>query len=204
MRLIRMFGLAVLAALVATAFAGATSASANFPTQLCTEHVSLECPYGSETSGVHQVLATGTVGKLLGALVTILCLNFLVIAAPLSLGTPQEVHGIEMSFTGCGSSTSHNNCTVTTEEQPLFSLLKTGLDEGSLTALSGSFRIQCSNLGIDCKDHTAGSLFASSGGHLTANKTPIIAELKVGAGFCPVKGELDGLLETLEPTYVLE
>jgi hypothetical protein len=163
--------------------------------------VDLECADGAESTSVHQVLATGTVGKLLNSLVTILCLGVLVEADPLALGSPQEVHTLSSAYTGCGSSSTHSNCTVTVEEEPLALLLKTGLDSGSLTVDSGRTRLQCSNLGVDCKYDAAGTLFAVSAGHLTASKTTT-TELG-GKFFCPDKGELDGLLETLVPSYIL-
>lgn len=219
MKLIKMLSLIAIGVAAAMAFIGATSASATFPTQLCTEHVELECQDGAATTSVHQVLATGTVGKLLSSLVTVLCLGVLAeagigrfvswgeiggikyIYGSAELDDPQTVQFTYLSFTGCGTGSTHNNCTVTTEELSVADLLKTGLDSGSLTLLNGRIRLECPNLGIDCKYDTAGSLFAASAGHLTVSKTPI-TELG-GKFFCPDKGELDGLLETLVPAYIL-
>jgi hypothetical protein len=149
-----------------------------------------------------MVLASGTVGKLLSSLVNILCLDILIETTPLELGNPQSIHTESFAFTGCGSGSAHNNCTVTTEETPLTDLLKLGLDIGSLTATSGRVRLTCSNLGVDCKYDLAGTLFTVGDQHLTANKTPI-TELG-GKFFCPDKGELDGLFEGLAEVYVLE
>jgi len=198
-----MFSLAALAAVAAMALVGATSASAATPTQLCTTHTSLASCAAASTA-VHQVLATGEVGKLLSSLVNVLCLNVLAESAPLALGNPQNVHTTASSYTGCGTSSTHNNCLVTVEEQPLGTLLKTGLDEGSLTLSSGRVRLQCSNLGIDCKYDNQTTLFEVGATHLTAFETPTI-ELG-GKFFCPDEGKLDGLLETLAatPAFVLE
>ncbi|HEX6754134.1 MAG TPA: hypothetical protein VF093_11175, partial [Solirubrobacterales bacterium] len=132
-RLIKMFGLAALAAVAAMAFVGATSASAT-TTQLCKVHdVSvppelteeqeeefleevagerLVCPEDEEVTSVHQVLAAGTVGELL-AVIDVLCLGFLVEATALGLGNPQQIHATSQTFTGCGTGSAHNNCTVT-------------------------------------------------------------------------------------------
>ncbi len=197
MRLVKMFGLATLMAVAAMALLGAASASAT-NTQLCTAHTGLTCVSGA--TSIHAVLATGTVGKLLSSPVTVLCLGVLVEATPLAEGSPQAIHTLEMSYTGCGTNSAHNNCTVTVEEQPLADLLKTGLDEGSLTATSGRTRLQCSSLGIDCKYDLEGALFSIGAQHLTANEATI-TELG-GKLLCPDEGFLDGLLESLSATYI--
>ncbi len=202
-----MFGLAALAAVAAMAFVGATTASAETDTALCTEHneeTGLLCPKGSEATLSHLTLLEGTVGKLLSSLVTVLCLGVLIEATPLALGNPQEVHTLESAYTGCGTGSAHNNCTVTVEEEPLGSLLKTGLDEGSLSVLSGRVRLVCSSPSINCVYDTAGSLFSAGAGMLTAEKTPT-KELG-GKLICPNEGKLDGLLLDLpdDETYILE
>ncbi|HEY5709745.1 MAG TPA: hypothetical protein VIS51_10145, partial [Solirubrobacterales bacterium] len=190
MRLIKMFGLAALAAVAAMAFVGATSASAG-PTLICSNHHELLCLPGGHVASIHQVLAEGSIGKLL-ATINVLCLGFLVEATALGLGSPQSIHATSQTFTGCGTGSAHSNCTVTVQEQPLSNLLKTGLDEGVLTATSGRTRLQCSNLGIDCVYDLEGIEFAVGGGHLTANETPT-NELG-GKFFCPDEGLLDALL----------
>jgi hypothetical protein len=147
-----------------------------------------------------MVLASGTVGKLLGA-TNVLCLNILIEATPLGLGNPQSIHTTSFTFTGCGTGAAHNNCTVETPEQPLANLLKTGLEEGVLTFTSGQQRTQCPNLGINCLYDGAGMEFTVGGQHLTAEETPV-TELG-GKFFCPDEGLVDGLFETLTDTYVL-
>jgi hypothetical protein len=196
-----MFGLAAVAAVAAMAFVGATSASAT-DTQLCTAHTGLTCGAGNAATSVHQVLKAGTVGELLGA-IDVLCLGFLVEATALGLGAPQAVHSLSQSFSGCGTGSGHSNCTVSipTGQQPLFHLLKTGLDAGVLTALSGQTRLVCSNIGLDCLYDAAGMEFEVGGGELVANET-VTTELG-GKFFCPDEGVLDATLETLTDTYVL-
>jgi len=200
-----MFGLAAFAAVAAMAFVGATSASANTSTQLCTAHTSLVCT-GTATTSVHQVLATGEVGKLLSSLATILCLTVLANAEPLGLGNPQSVHGTA-EYLNCGTNATHTNCTVEVTEQPLFNLLKIGLDEGSLTATNGLTHVVCTEVGffkikIDCVYNTTGILFKVGAQHLTALKTPV--NIVAGSFFCPENSTLDGLLKTLVNTFVLE
>jgi hypothetical protein len=202
MRLIRMFGLAALAAVAAMAFIGATSATAETSTQLCTQHGSLTCT-GTAATGVHGVLKTGTVGRLLAA-ISVLCLGFLLESSPLGLGNPQEVHSLSQSFTGCGTGSAHSNCTVSvpTGQQPLYDLLKIGLDYGVLYALSGQNRLQCPNLGLDCLYDLAGMEFEVGGGEVIAENTPT-TELG-GKFFCPDEGLLDAELEALTRPFVLE
>ncbi len=197
-----MFGLAAVSAVAAMAFVGATSASAEVDTQLCDAHTGLTCSDAS--SDVHMVLAPGTVGKLLSPIVTVLCLGVLVESSGTDvgeLGNPQQLDASAMSFTGCGTNASHNNCTVTVEELPDNDLLKLGLDEGSLEALTGETRLQGCGLNLNCLYDTEGLLFSVGAQHLTADKTPVT---ELGGKFlCPDEGKLDGLLETLEDRYVL-
>jgi len=204
MRLIKMFGLAAVAAVAAMAFIGATSASA-VSTQLCDEHTELNCKVGHAVATVHLVLATGTVGELL-ALIPVLCLGFLVEATAGALGpgaTRQTITSVTQTFSGCGTSSEHNNCTVTipTGQQPVYALLKTGLDAGTLTGISGQTKLVCKNIGLDCLYDIGGMSFSVGGGHLTASEAPT-TELG-GKFFCPEQGLLDALLKTSTTTKVL-
>jgi len=197
-----MFGLAAIAAVAAMAFVGANSASALVSTQLCKVNTTLVCGAGNAVTEVHQVLKTGTVGKLLAS-INVLCLEYLVRATPLGLGKPQVVHVLEQKFAACGTGSTHNNCTVSTPagQDPLFDLLKLGFDEGVLTATSGQTRLQCSNLGLDCLYDVAGMEFEVGGNELKAENTPTT---ELGGKFlCPNEGLLDAELKTLENAYVL-
>ncbi len=198
MRPIGKIGLGTVVAVVAIALASATFASAETSTRLCKVHTGLTCSGGNATTSVHMTLATGTVGKLLSNIVTVLCLNVLVESAGADVGAlakPQRLDATSMSFTGCGTTSAHSNCTVTVESFPDNTLLKLGLDEGSLEALNGSTRLQGCGLGLNCLYDTAGSLFSVGAQHLTAEDIPTV-ELG-GKFYCPDGGTLDGLLETL-------
>jgi hypothetical protein len=202
MRLIKMFGLTAIAAVAAMAFVGATSASAETSTQLCTTHTGLTCGAGNAVTSHHLVLASGTVGELLAA-VPVLCLGILLEATPLGLGNPQQIHSLNQVYSGCGTGSAHNNCAITVPagQQPLLNLLKTGLDEGTLTAVSGQVRLTCSNLGFDCLYDNEGMEFSVGNGHLTATETGT-TELG-GKFFCPTEGLLDGLFEALTDVFTL-
>ena len=210
-RLIKMFGLAAIAAVAAMAFVGATSASAEKPTALCKVHTGLTCALTDQWNHLNNgetihSLNVG-VGTLLSDIVDVLCLHVLTEALPLALGNPQNVHVTTLTILGCGTTSTHNNCTVTVETAPLSDLLKTGLDEGTLEGLNGQTRLQCSNIpligSIDCKYDATGLLFEVAANHLTANETPVT---EIGSKFfCPDNPTLDGLLETLpdKRAYVL-
>jgi len=88
---------------------------------------------------------------------------------------------------------------IPTGQQPVFGLLKTALDAGTLTATSGQTRLVCANLGLNCIYDLAGMEFAVGGGHFTANET-LVTDL--GSFICD-DGYLDALLETLTTTKVL-
>ena len=204
MRLVKLSILGALLAVASSALLGST-ASAN--TELCLGHEELACtngpvetPYGPvETT--HAVATTGTVVKLLGV-ITVLCLGALAEATALENGSPQELHATTLSFTGCGTGSSHNNCTVSIEELPSFDLLKTGLDEGTLTATNGQVRLVCSSLGLDCLYDTEGLEFSAGAQHITAEEVELT---ELGGKFlCPNESSLDSLLEPLESAYVLQ
>jgi len=202
MSIVKQFGLTALIALVAMAVVGATSALAT-STQLCKVHTSLTCEAGNAQTHVHNVLKAGTVYKILNSFLSILCLGALTESTPLGLATngPQVVHVLELTFSGCGTGSGHSNCTITTEEQPLAHLLKTGLDQGVLLFLSGRLRLVCSNIGINCVYDLEGMEFAAGANHLTAEETPT-TELG-GKFFCLNEGFWDFDLEGLLPTYIL-
>jgi len=199
-RLIKMLGLAAIAAMAAMALVGVTSASAT-STQLCTAHTGLTC--SSPASSIH--LVNEGVFRLLNELNPVLCLNVLIDATPLALGSPQSLHASSLALENCGTNSTHDNCEITVEELPLFNLLKTGLDEGSLTATNGQIYVICEQvlgwMTIECTFDSTGLLLAVAAGHATANQTPIT---EVGnSPLCPSQRRIDGLLKGLSAAYVL-
>jgi len=207
MKPMKMLGLAAIAAVAAMAFVGASSASATF-TQLCVRHdfaTGLVCPAGSARTDIHLTLAPGQESRLLSSVATILCLELLIKATALALAGPQQVHVLEKFAGGCGSDANHDNCEFIAEELPLSNLLKTGLDEGTLTATNGQLHLICEDVGgfidLDCKYNTTGVLYTVGAQHVTADKTKVT---EVGDKFiCPNTSTLDVLLKTLDPTFVL-
>ena len=212
MRLMKMFGLAALAAVVTMALVGTTSASAT-STVLCEVLEGLKCPAGKqiELEKIHLANSALPGGPgtpegtptLLNSTANVLCLTVLVEAETLDLGAPQLIHATSQKFENCGTNSTHSNCEVKTEELPLFHLLKIGEDEGSVLGLNGKVRVKCTIFGfikINCVYELNGLLFTAKGpqaskttyGDVDAKETP--AELVEGGGACPEISLLDGLL----------
>lgn len=200
MRLVKPSILGALLVIAASALVGPTAASAT-DTAVCNAHEGLACANEDLITETHSVAAAGTTVKLLSSLVDILCLSALVEATVLEYA-PLGLDATSLVLTGCGTGSNHNNCTATVEELPSFTVLKTGLDEGIVTATSGSVQVECPNLGLDCEYDIEGTEFSASSQHLTASEAPI-TELG-GKFFCPDEGTLDFLLESLESAYVLQ
>jgi hypothetical protein len=220
-RLIKILGLAAISALAAMAFLGASTASATNNTVLCLKGEKLICPEGEklENALIHMVLSSepgefGGVGKLLSSLATVLCLNVLVSAETLTLAVAPEkllIHQHSFEPTGCGTNSTHTNCTITTEEQSLFLLLNENTEVGegeelkvvehaTAEAMGGITHVVCTEVGIfkvkiDCKYAANGIKFLIHEGHLTAKETPV--KIIEGSFFCPEKSTVDGLLELL-------
>ncbi len=211
MRPIKMFGLAVLTALVAMAFVGASSATATGITALCKSNEKT-CAEGKLVNTFHLFNKEGTVINLLSEVASVLCLGALANTISLHVGIPQKINSETVTFSGCGTTVAHNNCTVEFKKVPTFTLLKTTENLGTLTAVNGELLFKCSALGIpkiDCTYDTADLKFDVEGalhqtgtgkGMVTAASEPL--EASTGP-LCPEKTPtLDFLLEPLEHTYV--
>jgi hypothetical protein len=200
MRLIKMFGLAAVAAVTAMAFVGATSASAA-DTQLCASHTTLTCnglvPIAPSMEQVGS-------GYLLGSGFHVKCDNFAGSGTPLALGSPQQIHIKTLSFTHCATN-QNDGCQVTVLELPLASLTKTGLDAGVFTTANGEVLIYCEDVlfafDAECRFDLTGVSLSAGAQHLTASKTPV-DELTENF-LCPDDSTLDGLLTLNLNSYIL-
>ncbi len=199
MRLVKMLGLAAIAAVVAMAFVGATSASA---TNLCNSHSAVTCEEGQEASSVSMV--NEGVGTLLTDLVNVLCLTISASGTPLA--DSQTIHISSLSFTNCGTKATHENCKVSVlGDLPLVNLFNTGLDAGTIVGTDGEILVNCDNIdifGIDihCVYDGTGLEFPVGNQHLTADNTQVD---KISGSLCSEESYLDGLLETTANRYVL-
>jgi hypothetical protein len=202
-----MFGLAALAALMAMAFVGASSAMAEFPTALCKEDAStfpeLVCPAGKLISHVHETTA-GTKAVLKTSLLTVECeVLFLgdVLTANLLSEPPESllISG-NFSYSSCSS-----GCTVTEENGPThIHVLKTA-DELSKITGEGLVHVSCSGLncrynGSGLEGHGLGPLTSS---HLNGEVTLKEQETNKESGtFCPSTSKLTITTTPLELVYI--
>jgi hypothetical protein len=177
MRLIKTFGLAAMAAIVAMAFVGASSAMAT-STVLCKAN-ELVCAVGNVYTGHVEALSTKAVIK---GPVTATCEHSIVLGEALGLANPLVIHITLLDFSKCGI------CTVTVPDKTgLIEALKTA--SGLATAKSSGFRIVASCTGITCEyeffaegAHGLGSPNSTSDATIVA--TEVEMPLRGGGGFC--------------------
>lgn len=210
MRLIKMLGLAAVAAIAAMAFLGASSAAAEFATTLCEEKsATLTCPELKQAKSFTMLATTTT----LLASVEVLCLHSSATGTVESptltpAGTPLGVQLSKLEFKECGrvSSGSHSDCKVTVKKQPLLEVLKTGVNLGTAKvnpAAPAEINIECGSF-INCTySETTKPLTVESAEHTEGNKWGMLTASKVvvakGKGFlCPATAEWDALYEPLE------
>ena len=203
MKPIKMFGLAALAALMAMAFVGASSAMAG-STLLCKEDVA-SCPQHKQIGHVHEV----SVGKgvLLSSLVTIECEVLFLGDTVAETSAPLKIKGnFTYPMEGC-KTTGGTLCTVKeTSEFATIEVLKTGHElaevKGSaeVNAECGAF-INCTYNGVGLLGHGLGPLLSSS-----ENGNVNISEQttnKTGGALCPKTSKLDLTTTPLEHTYIV-
>jgi hypothetical protein len=196
-----MFGLAALAALMAMAFVGASSAMAEGNTALCKADEN-PCAAGNIVSHIHEV-SVGK-GKLLSSLPTIECTvlflgDALKNAEGNALGNPLVIHG-HFTYTSC-----NNFCSVSepTGQDALISVLKLGTELADATGegevhVSCPF-INCTYNGEGLNGHALGPLLVGSGnGQVKLEKQ----ETHIVSGGCPEAAFLDLTTTPLEPVYI--
>jgi hypothetical protein len=201
-RLIKMFGLAAIAAVVAMAFIGASSASATY-TALCKEHVALGCPDGQVYTG--HVEATSNHAELLASGLNILCKKSHVLGEALGLASDTADNKsliIHVSLLGFGE------CTDTVEvldQVGTLLVLKTALNLGTGTAsgfvvLVEKFGLHCLYGGIATGAHALG------GNPATIVATKIELEKKSLDFFCPSEASWDATYTVTlpKPIYITE
>lgn len=194
MRSIKVFGLALVAAVASTALIGASSASAT-STVICKENV-LVCPAGSQV--VLKLLhGLATDPQLLTSFGTILCEFGLISAEVLHLAKPLQVHLKELKYINC--KLGGTACTVTTTQLGLPHLLKTGVNLGEIldTKNGAGFFTQvktvcgeslsCEYKGENLVGHAIGT---QAGGTAGSIKYTGKAVRTAGGFLCPKESEL--------------
>jgi hypothetical protein len=193
MKPIKMFGLAAIAALLAMAFVGASSAMAE-TTGLCSSEIGEGC---EEITHVHETTLAGAKGKLLTSIVNVEC-DVLFLGDTTS-GAPLVVEG-NFTYTNCGS------CTV--EEVGggvIIEVLKEGHETAKVTG-EGEVHVNCS--GLNCTYNGEGLVGTGKGPLLSSetNGSVVITEQvakKVSGLFCPSTSKLDITTTPLEATYIV-
>jgi hypothetical protein len=192
---IKMFGLAALAALMAMALVGATSAMATGSTALCKADES-PCAAGNIVTHVHEE----SIGhaKLLSSFATVECeALFLGDALNGGLSNPLVIHG---TFTY----TCLNGCTAEEQNSPAeIKVLRTGTELAEVTG-EGLVHVEC---GLDCvyngvglKGHGLGPLLVGSGnGRVVISGATVNKESGL---FCPSTSKLDITTTPLTATYI--
>ena len=205
MKPIKMLGLTVVVALMAMAFVGASSATAE-STALCTEMVSQnvgeECPAAKRIHVVHEVTLTGEKGKILSSALNIECdvlFEGTVISAN-NLGNPLEISG-EFEYANC-----NNGCTVQEAPPTEIRVLKLGHETADVT-IEWLITVACAGF-ISCRYNGVGLVGTGAGPLLStnlANGHVIFSEKtlnKENGALCPSTAKLDLNLHPLIPTYI--
>jgi len=209
--------LVALACTVAMAIAGTAPAAATQNTALCKVNTN-PCPGGAVINTIHWTVFAGSVAKILNSVATILCLDVLVKGTVLGLATApahQQIHLTEFTFGKCGTTSSHDNCTLEVLEVPLWEVLNESKpfpeeDYGTITSASGKLKVKCTIMGalkIDCDYKLAGmnALFGGNSGGSAA--TALWFETPFGGSEsllvpCPKQASFDLVLEASEETHI--
>jgi len=212
-KLIKMFGLAAMAALMAMAFAGAGSAMAESTAlcsgdpgtgehEICQEKEGETIPPSGLVSHVHEATLSGKKAVLLSPATVECDVLFLGdVTSANNLGAPLVISG-KFTYTNCSCGSVEETSASSTIE-----VLKLGHELADVTG-KGVVHVNC--IGINC-EYTGEGLVAHALGPLlteeTNGETRIEEQLvkKVPGGFlCPKTAKLDLLTTPLEPTYVTE
>jgi hypothetical protein len=199
MKPIKMFGLAALAALMAMAFVGASSAMAEGNTALCSVD---GAPCSSPITHIHET----SVGKakLLTGLPIIECTvlflgDALKNAEGNALGNPLVIHG-HFTYTSC-----NNFCSVTEPmgQDALISVLRLGTELADVTYEFEVHKscpfINCTYNGEGLEGHALGPLLVGSGNGQVKIEAQ---EMNPVSGTCPGQTFLDLTTTPLIATYI--
>jgi hypothetical protein len=198
MKPIKMFGLAVLAALMAMAFVGADSAMAE-ETQLCkldsVGNIGEKCPAGEAITSVHTV----SVGKaLIAATPSVECNVLSATTSVGALAAPQVLKA-HYTYTNCGCTVKEKAGTTAQEK-----ILKLGHETADITltweiVLESCFGIDCTYTGTELKATVKGPLLSTEeNGEVNLSEQ----ELNGKGAFCPSKAKLSIKTTPLAATYI--
>jgi hypothetical protein len=196
MKPIKMFGLAALAALMAMAFVGSSSAMAEF-TVLCSNDASGSC---SVITHLHETTLSGAKAKLLTSILTVECDVLFLGDTTTEEGAPLIIEG-NFTYSNCGS------CTV--EEVGGLSIgkiLKLGHETADVIG-EGEVHVNCN--GLNCT-YSSEELLGTGRGPLLSSETNGGGSIqeqvvkKVSGLFCPSTAKADATTTPLSPEYLKE
>ncbi len=200
-RPMKTFGLAMVIAMAAMPFAGASEALAEH-TALCSseEEGKLTCAAGNRIAGFHAVALDP---EFLTTIGTVLCTSSLMQATVLGLGSPQIGHLSELTWAGCLLK-EKLACTVTSVLLGELLILKTHPNLGELEYHGTEFRINCGAF-FNCiygrlfTQHIEGDQPPPGGGTgISANELKLESVEELG---CP-EVAWDTSYQFLTPTYI--
>jgi hypothetical protein len=211
MRQVKMFGLASLAALMAMALAGVTSAMATEPTALCNIDPGPElhevCPAGHLITHVHATTLEGELAKLLTSFLAFSC-DVLFLGDVLTTGLLAKT-GEKLLISGNFTYTSCGSCEVKEENGPAhIDLLKTGHELAEVTYkvlvhLKCGSSLDCLYVGTGLVGHALGPLLSElKTGDVSISEAT--TEKEVGGFLCPKSTKLDFRVHPLEAEYITE
>jgi hypothetical protein len=211
MRLIKMFGFAVIATVAATAFAGASSAMAE-NTSLCKEDVALAtaCPAGKLALHVHlktQKLSGGVLVpaklKVLTPLLTVECVGLFLgdVTNATLLGAPLTILG-NFSYSSC---TAGCSITEVSSDGVLSALREGGGELAKVTGTGFKVLVTCGLTTLHCvydwqglvgdgfgalvAGHTGAVIYNEAVLHSNGEGMLCPPEAKLDANFLPLEGE---------------
>jgi hypothetical protein len=199
---IKMFGLAVLAALMAMAFVGASSAMAG-PTSICKKDEN-PCKESNQITHLHETTLTGAKAKLLngsGEVQTECDVLFLGDALA-GLSSEYLIHG-HFTYSNCSNGCSAKEVTGT---DALISVLRTGHETGEVTG-EGEVTVtciffSCTYNGEELNGEAKGPLLSSeTNGSVSLSNQKLFL---VKGSFCPSEGKLDITTTPLSAQYLTE
>jgi hypothetical protein len=208
---IKMFGLASLAALMAMALVGVTSAMATDPTALCNIDPGTGahevCPAGHLVTHVHATTLEGELAKLLTSFLTVSC-DVLFLGDVLTSGALAKA-GEKLLISGNFTYTECGSCEVKEEKGPAhLDLLKTGHELAEVTG-KGLVHVKCGS-SLDCIYVGTGLVGHALGPLLSELKTGDVSiseattEKEAGGFLCPKTSKLDIRTHPLEAEYITE
>jgi hypothetical protein len=203
MKPIKMLGLAALAALMAMAIAGASSAMAG-STLLCTADEN-PCSLANIVTHVHETTLSGAKARLLASPEVKCDVLFLGDALSGGIGSPLVIHG-NFTYSNC-----EGGCSAVEENGPTeIKVLREASELAKVTSGTGGgaglvhlecpFGVDCYYVGSGLVGHALGPLTSSElNGSVTLSNQTVAEEDP--SFFCPDSGKLDITTTPLVKTY---